>query len=383
MEFVIISLILLIVVLLFLLIRRQQTQPPADPTQSIVMIQQQVDSLRGDLRASLQHVTENVNQQMMNISQQLQSQTTNVGSNLQNVTENINQQLAMVSQQIQSQTSNVGSRLDNAARVINDVQKNLGELGQATQEIKELGQSVSKLEEMLRAPKLRGGLGELLLEDLLKQVLPAEHFEIQYRFRSGQAVDAIIRTSDRMVPIDSKFPLENFRKMVVTDNDAEKKIAQKAFINDVKKHIDAIALKYILPDEGTFPFALMYIPAENIYYEVIIKDEGANGSGLYAYCIDKKVVPVSPNSFYAYLQVIALGLRGLQIEKSAREILNTLARLQGDMTKVRDTFDVVGTHLENARKKYDEADKRLTNFEDRLSNVAEHALQENQEPLIP
>ena len=383
MEFVIISLILLIVVLLFLLIRRQQTQPPADPTQSIVMIQQQVDSLRGDLRNSLQHVTENVNQQMMNISQQLQSQTTNVGSNLQNVTENINQQLAMVSQQIQSQTSNVGSRLDNAARVINDVQKNLGELGQATQEIKELGQSVSKLEEMLRAPKLRGGLGELLLEDLLKQVLPAEHFEMQYRFRSGQAVDAIIRTSDRMVPIDSKFPLENFRKMVVTDNDSEKKIAQKAFINDVKKHIDAIALKYILPDEGTFPFALMYIPAENIYYEVIIKDEGTNGSGLYAYCIDKKVVPVSPNSFYAYLQVIALGLRGLQIEKSAREILNTLARLQGDMTKVRDTFDIVGTHLENARKKYDEADKRLTNFEDRLSNVAEHALQENQEPLLP
>jgi DNA recombination protein RmuC len=127
----------------------------------------------------------------------------------------------------------------------------------------------------------------------------------------------------------------------------------------------------------------MYIPAENIYYEVIIKDEGSNGSGLYGYSLDKKVVPVSPNSFYAYLQVIALGLRGLQIEKSAKDILNTLGRLAGDMTKVRDTFDVVGTHLDNARKKYDEADKRLTNFEDRLSNVAEHALQEHQEPLLP
>ena len=383
MEFVIISLILLIAVLLFLLIRRQQPQQSAEATQSTIVMQQQVDSLRNDLRSSLQHVTENVNQQMMNISQQLQSQTTNVGSNLKHVTENINQQLSMVTQQIQSQTSNVGSRLDNAARVISDVQKNLGELGQATQEIKELGQSVSKLEEMLRAPKLRGGLGELLLEDLLKQVLPSDHFEMQYRFRGGQAVDAIVRTSDRMVPIDSKFPLENFRKMAATENEADKKTAQKAFVSDVKKHIDAIALKYILPDEGTFPFALMYIPAENIYYEVIIKDEGSNGSGLYGYSIDKKVVPVSPNSFYAYLQVIALGLRGLQIEKSARVILDTLGRLQGDITKVRDTFDVVGTHLENARKKYDEADKRLSNFEDRLSNAAEHALQEHQEPLLP
>jgi DNA recombination protein RmuC len=288
----------------------------------------------------------------------------------------------MVTQQIQSQTNNVGSRLDNAARVISDVQKNLGELGQATQEIKELGQSVSKLEEMLRAPKLRGGLGELLLEDLLKQVLPADHFEMQYHFRGGQAVDAIIRTSDRMVPIDSKFPLENFRKMVGADGEGDRKTFQKAFVNDVKKHIDAIASKYILPDEGTFPFALMYIPAENIYYEVIIKDEGANGTGLYSYCIDKKVVPVSPNSFYAYLQVIALGLRGLQIEQSARNILNTLARLQGDSTKVRDAFDVLGSHLDNARKKYDEADKRLTNFEDRLSNVAEQALPDEKEKLL-
>src|ERR1041385_504422 len=353
MEFVLISLILLIAILLFLLLKRQQVQPPVDNSQSIVMMQQQVESVRSDVRSSLQ-----------------------------NITENVNEQLTAVAQQIQSQTSSVGSRLDNAARVIGDVQKNLGELGQATQEIKELGQSVSKLEEMLRAPKLRGGLGELLLEDLLKQVLPAEHFEMQYHFKNGQSVDAIIRTSDRMVPIDSKFPLENFRKMAGAELDGERKTHQKAFINDVKKHIDAIASKYILPDEGTFPFALMYIPAENIYYEVIIKDEGVNGSGLYSYALDRKVVPVSPNSFYAYLQVIALGLRGLQIERSARDILNTLSRLQGDITKVRDAFDVLGSHLDNARKKYDEAEKRLTNFEDRLSNVAERALPEEQEKLL-
>ena len=253
-----------------------------------------------------------------------------------------------------------------------DVQRNLGELGRATQEIKELGQSVSKLEELLRAPKLRGGLGEYLLEDLLNQVLPAEHFEMQHRFRGGQIVDAVIRTSDRLVPVDSKFPLENFRKSAAAADESERRVHQKAFLGDLRRHIDAIAKKYILPDEGTFPFALMYIPAENIYYEVIIKDDGTNGAGLYDYALEKRVIPVSPNSFYAYLQVIALGLRGLSIEQSAREILSALGRLQGDVTRVREVFDTLGSHLENARKKYEEADKRLSNFEGRLENIAEY-----------
>lgn len=350
---VILVLILLIALLIFLLIKRQSTQIQPDNSQSFTMMQQQVESLRADVRNSLQGVVENLNQQLNNVTQQ-----------------------------IQSQTNNVGNRLDNAARVISDVQKNLGELGKATQEIKELGQSVSKLDEMLRAPKLRGGLGELLLEDLLKQVLPAEHFEMQYRFRGGQVVDAIIRTSDRLVPIDSKFPLENFRKMAKVENEAEKKTYKKAFLSDVKKHIDTIAMKYILPDEGTFPFALMYIPAENIYYEVIIKDEAVADGGIYQFAINRKVVPVSPNSFYAYLQVIALGLRGLRIEQSARDILNTLSRLQGDMMKVREVFDIVGTHLDNAHKKYEEADKRLSNFENRLTNISEQTLTSNQNKLL-
>jgi DNA recombination protein RmuC len=340
MEAVLIVLVLLVAALVVLLLRRQAPPPPVDDTQSLLLMQQQVESLRNDMRSSLQHVAENVNQQ-----------------------------LGLVAQQIQSQTNNVGVRLDRAANVIGDVQKNLGELGRATEEIKELGQSVSKLGDLLSAPKLRGGLGEYLLEDLLKQVVPAGHFEMQHRFRNGHVVDAVIQTSDRMVPVDSKFPLENFKKMVGTDIEAERKAHQKAFVTDVKKHIDAIATKYILPDEGTFPFALMYIPAENIYYEVIVKDELATGAGLYAHAVDRKVIPVSPNSFYAYLQVIALGLKGFVIEQSARDILNALGRLQGDITRVREAFDTLGGHLENARKKYDEAEKRLSSFEGRLISV--------------
>jgi len=312
----------------------------AGESASIAAMQQQIESLRADLRASLK-----------------------------NVSDAVSQQLTGVTLQMQSQTDTVGNRLDNAARVIGDVQKNLGELGRATQEIKELGQNVSKLEELLRAPKLRGGLGEYLLEDLLKQVLPADHFGMQHRFRTGDVVDAVIRTSDRLVPVDSKFPLENFRRFTAAPDD-ERKSLRKSFVSDVKKHIDAIAFKYILPDEGTFPFALMYVPAENIYYEMIIREEPAGGAGLYSYALEKKVVPVSPNSFYAYLQVIALGLRGFYIEQRAREILDNLQQLQGEAGRVREVFDVMGTHLENARKKYDETENRLTRFEGRLENIS-------------
>jgi DNA recombination protein RmuC len=375
MEIILIILAVLVVVLLFLFLKRQQTPSSADKDQSMLLVQQQVESVRSDVRQSLQQISEAMNSQLAMVASQIQSQTTNVGSRLQQVAENVNQQLNTVTQQIQSQTSNVGDRLDNAARVIGEVQKNLGELGQATKEIKELGQSVSKLEELLSAPKLRGGLGEYLLEDLLKQVLPAGHYEMQYRFRNGQAVDAVIKTSDRLVSVDSKFPLENFKKLASSATEAEKKSYQKVFVNDVKKHIDAIATKYILPDEGTFPFALMYIPSENIYYEIIIKDDGlAEGAGAYNYAIERKVIPVSPNSFYAYLQVIALGLRGMYIEHSAKEILGNISRLQGDIGKVREVFDTLGTHIENSRKKYEEADKKLSHFEAKLEGITEHAL---------
>jgi DNA recombination protein RmuC len=329
-----------------LLYQRSLSRRQGKEESAFLMMQQQVDSLRTDLRESLS-----------------------------NVSGLIQQQLTMVNQQIQSQTTSVGNRLDNAAKVIGDVQKNLGELGKATEEIRELGQNVSKLEELLKAPKLRGGLGEFLLEELLKQVLPATHFEMQHRFRTGDVVDAVIRTSDRMVSVDSKFPLENFRRLAAAP-EAEKKTLQKAFIADVRKHIDAIAGKYILPDEGTFPFALMYVPAENVYYEIIIKDEASNGSGLYSYALEKKVVPVSPNSFYAYLQVIALGLRGFYVEQRAKEILADLQQLQGDTWKLREAFDVLGTHFENASKKYDDTDTRLTRFEGGLDNIVRKSIAE-------
>lgn len=359
MDILLIILICVITVLIFILLLRLPRKQGQELPQSVLLFQQQVESLRNDLHQNLKNTTDIV-------FKSLQTTTETVNQQLSVVTS----QLGNVTSQLQNNTGQVGLRLDNAAKVIQDVQNKLGELGHATQEIKELGQSVSKLEEMLKAPKLRGGLGELLLEDLLKQVLPANAYSIQYTFRNGQTVDAIITTAGGKVPVDSKFPLENFRKMLDAKSDQERKTSARLFKTDVKKHIDAISEKYILPDEGTFDFALMYIPAENIYYETIIKDESyADEEGLYSYATKRRVVPVSPNSFYAHLRVIALGLKGLQIERSAKEIFQNLEIVNTELRKFSDIFETLGTQLNNAKNNYDKADKQLAGLTEKFKSV--------------
>lgn len=240
---------------------------------------------------------------------------------------------------------------------------NLGELSKATEQMMRIGENISSLEDLLKPPKLRGGMGETLLSHLLAQILPQNH-ELQYGFKNGQRVDAVIRLGDRLVPVDAKFPLEAFRRLAQAHDETEAQRERRAFLKAVRLHIEDIAKKYILPDEGTYDFALMYIPAESVYYETIIKDD--QGEGIFPYAMDKHVVPVSPNSIYAYLQVIIHGLRGLRIEQRAQEIMGLLTRLEGDQRRFRQEFDVLGTHIENARKKYEDADRRLAHFEDKL-----------------
>jgi DNA recombination protein RmuC len=286
--------------------------------------------------------------------------------------ETVNLQLNQVTQQLQKSAGDLNGRLDNAARVVQEVSKGLGGLSEATKKVFDVGKDIASLQEILRSPKLRGGLGELFLGDLLSQIFPPAHYSLQHKFKSGEAVDAAIRLGNNLVPVDAKFPLENFKRVVETATEEERKSAKRKFMSDVKKHIDAIAGKYILPDEGTFDFALMYIPAENVYYEIIIKDEAIDSDkGLLNYAFTKRVIPVSPNSFYAYLQTILLGLKGLHIEDQAQDILKDLARLSGDFEKFKADFEVVGKHLTNTKSKYDDADKRLEKFGDRLQSLTD------------
>ena len=316
--------------------------------QALLLLQQQLEQLGVQFRDGLDHSARSIQGQ------------------LAQVLGHVNERLRDNADVLQKTQQSLGERLDNAARVVSQVERSLGGLAEANRRIYEIARDIASLQEILRAPKLRGGLGEFFLGDLLAQILPLQHFAMQHAFRNGDKVDAVIKLGPSLVPVDAKFPLENFRRMLEAGADEEKNRARKQFIADVKKHIDAIAAKYILPDEGTYDFALMYVPAENVYYETIIKDDASDEKSLSHYALGRRVIPVSPNSFYAYLQAIVLGLRGMNIEDRTREILEYLSRLQGDFGKFREDFVLIGKHLSHAQSCYQSADRRLEQFAQKL-----------------
>lgn len=272
-------------------------------------------------------------------------------------------------EQSETLSKTVGERIADTTKVFGEVKERLGELTQRTKEIQEVGKNISSLQDLLRAPKFRGGFGELLLERLLADILPRENYSLQYRFRNGETVDAVIRIGGNLVPIDSKFPLEDFERIVAAQSEEEQVALRRQFTRTIKKHVDDVT-KYILPDENTFDFALMYIPAENVYYETILRGH-TEESEIYSYSLQKRVIPVSPNSFYAYLQVIILGLKGLHIEKTAREILGHLGRLQGELMDFQEDYDILGGHIRHAANKYEEGSTKLGRLGDKLQRVGE------------
>jgi DNA recombination protein RmuC len=278
---------------------------------------------------------------------------------LQGVTETMDRRLGALD-------TKVDRRLEHASKQTNAIHKQLGDVGRATSTLAEHAKDLGQLQQILRPPKARGGFGELLLGNLLRDRLPAEAYSLQYGFKSGERVDAVIRV-DRLAPIDAKFPLDNFERLVDAQEDAERELYEKAFARDVKGHVDAIASKYIRPDEGTYDFAFMYLPSEAIYYELVCGKTGA----LLAYAHEKRVLPVSPTTLTAYLQVVLLGLKGLQIEQHAHEVMAYCAQLQKDFGRFKEDFDLVGKHLGNAQNKFGDAEKRLDKFETKLERASE------------
>lgn len=240
-----------------------------------------------------------------------------------------------VNRTLQENTHQLNQRLDKAAEVISGVQKNIGEMS-------EIGRNMKSLQEFLQSPKLRGNIGEQVLKELLSQMLPKQSFHLQYAFKSGSIVDAAIKTEAGIIPIDSKFPLENFRKLNSDIDEKEKKQAEREFVSDVKKHIDAISSKYIMTHEGTIDFALMYIPSESVYYEIV------NNPSLYDYSSKKRVLPVSPMTFYAFLKSILIGFEGQKISQQAHKILANLRGIQKEYIKVNETLDTLQRHINNS-----------------------------------
>ncbi|MDX6517037.1 MAG: recombination protein RmuC [Gaiellaceae bacterium] len=290
---------------------------------------------------------------------QLADRNADMDRRLQGLQELLNQRLAELD-------TKVAGHLGAATKSSNELHERLGKLDQATGEVLARAKDLGRLEQALRPPKARGGFGELLLERMLADQLPRDAYSTQYGFRGGERVDAVIRV-ERLVPVDSKFPLENFERVVASSGEEDQLLHEKAFARDVKIHIDAIAQKYIRPDEGTYDFALMYLPAEAVYYELVCGKTGA----LYEYALERRVFPVSPTTFTAYLQVIALGLKGMQIEQRAHEVMAYCAQLRNDFGRFRQDFELVGTHLGRAQSKYGEAERRLDRFDTKLERATD------------
>ena len=289
----------------------------------------------------------------------LEGRTADVDRRLQGMSETIDRRLGELD-------TKVDRRLEHASKQTNAIHQQLGDVGRATAQLAERAKDLGQLQQLLRPPKARGGFGELLLGNLLADRLPPQAYTLQYGFRSGERVDAVIRV-EKLVPVDAKFPLDNFERLVEAEDAAARELAEKAFARDVKIHIDAIAQKYIRPDEGTFEFAFMYLPAEAIYYELACGKTGA----LIRYAHERGVMPVSPSTFTVYLQTIVLGLKGMQIEQHAQEVMAYCAQLQKDFGRFREDFDLVGKHLGNARDRYGDAERRLDRFEAKLEQATD------------
>ncbi|MDD4909569.1 MAG: DNA recombination protein RmuC [Candidatus Omnitrophica bacterium] len=295
-----------------------------------------------------------------------------LNSQMFNISREVSEKLGQLGEALNNTHKIVGDRLDGSAQIISKVHSALGEIKESYRQINEKMKEFSSFQDMLKPPKIRGGVGETMLESIISQVFAdkREFYDFQYQFKSGEKVDAVIKLGGNVVSIDAKFPLESYRRMKDAQNEEERRQYKREFASSVKFKIDDIAKKYILPDEGTFDFALMYIPAEGIYYEIIQDNQ------VWSYSLDKKVIPVSPNTFYPYLMVIWRGLRGMALEKNIEGVLVNLKRTEVEFLKFKDEFRVLGSHLKNAREKFDDVDKRLERFSDKLSVVSNIPLED-------
>ena len=320
-----------------------------------------IESQMNELRRDLQTIATS----QASSTGQLEAIARNVAQRLDSVTpalqDAIKNSAQITGQMTSDAQTKMADELKNTRDQISQIQRQLGEVQQAG---KQMSLTAQTLEGILGGAKSRGSLGEVTLERLLEDSLPRAQYEMQYRFSSGEVADAIIKLRDKkLMAIDSKFPLDAYRRI-----GAEGEEARRAFAVAVKGHADAISKKYIVPDESTLDVALMFVPSESVYYE-LLQTLDNKGQPLDGYCRDKHVIAVSPNTLYAHLCVIAMGLRGMQMEENARRILESLSGMEKQMEKFADKFATLGTHLKNAQQSYSESDKLFERAQNTLETM--------------
>ncbi|OGZ21722.1 MAG: hypothetical protein A3D46_01625 [Candidatus Nealsonbacteria bacterium RIFCSPHIGHO2_02_FULL_43_13] len=272
------------------------------------------------------------------------------------------------------QLKEIRGSVDGTSQAMNDQMRSFTkEATQIREDLKQVQatvKDVSTFQEIFKSPKLRGQWGEASLEHILAQHFPKELYKIQYLFSSGEQVDAVLKLpNDLVLPIDSKFPSENFDKMVKANTEIEKDFFKKSFLEDVKNRINEIAAKYILPAEATTEFALMYIPAEAIYYEIV--SSLGKELDVAAFAWSKRIILTSPNTLYLTLRTIEHWFKDTQVSKQTHEILKKLAKVHQDAEKLMDDFRKLGSHLRDASSAYGNSEKRLSLLDERVEKLVE------------
>jgi DNA recombination protein RmuC len=339
---------------------------------TVAQLRTEVQSLRDSTERSVQGITGAFSSQLQLVASHVQKSladvTTQLGGRLDSINRQVTEQLNQSTNLMHSSSHAMTERIASVQTTFAGLQKQVGEMTEQARQLSDLSRSVTAIEYVLRAPKMRGNFGEEQLETLLGLVFARQQFALQHRFPSGEIVDALLLLPPGTVAVDAKFPLENFRRIAEAAGEDEKKSRRRDFLRDVQKRVDEIATRYIRPAEGTLPFALMYVPAENVYYETIIRDD--EGDDLYRYCLKKRVVPVSPNSFYAYLQTILVGVKGLQVSHRADTIVREIESLRIELERFGKAYETIGQHIRNATGKMEEGARLLAKVELRVEGLA-------------
>jgi DNA recombination protein RmuC len=305
----------------------------------------------------------------LEIKRELLEITNEINLKVKDIKDTTLQLLGAVNQILSSVGNLIGqssNQFESLTNLLNELSTKLGYFQEQANQIKNVGQSISRLEDLFKVPQFRGKFGEILLEKIIEETLPKELYEFQYKLSNGQVVDAIIKFQDRILPIDSKFPLNNYLKIMESDNQDQKEKLKKEFLKDVRNRINEIASKYILPNQGTFNFAIMYIPSETIYYEVVSDEETIS------YMIEKKVVPASPTVFYAKLMIFLIGFKALEVEKNAKNIIDYLSRLEKEISQLIELYKTLGNHIKNVSSKYNETLQKLESIKDLIRIITKN-----------
>jgi DNA recombination protein RmuC len=338
-----------VLIYVFFLKPEKEVQTP----QSMLLMQQQLQELSRTMREQMSEsnrvVREGSTMQFRESKELMQQINKDVNEQIRNIQESISEKLL-------------------------GVQKNVSEVSESSKQVFMVAEQLQNLEKVLKHQKQRGNLGEASLQLALENMLPATAFKMQYQFEGGETVDAVVTTKDGMIPVDAKFSLDNYRRLVDATNDLEKEQLEKEFKNDLKKRIDETA-KYIRPKDGTLPFAFMFIPAEAIYYDLLVNEVGTvkvNTRSLIDYAYkDKNVIIVSPTTFAAYLQSVLYGFRAFKVEEGAKEIQKNVEKLTRHLQAYNQYFEKIGTTLGTTVNHYNLASKELGKIDKDVMKITE------------